>query len=285
MTEVRLIAHSLEKTILLLLHLPHIDVIPHQHRAERDNVHAYSDDERDPMSVAVRAVDGIANRALLLQLHRQIAVDLLERRRTGREILFQLPGQDIQPDGVGDGAADGIADLGDHRLYGQDGGDVTLRHGGHEVDLFTDDERTPADTDEDEAHAEEADVVAGAAEVDHQTHPEDGDGYGEQGGVPLGAAKISDDDAEDQTPETRNHRVDVADVRGVGDALVEGDLEQLREVDGVVPRLVRHVQGGNHGVGEDDRRVLHDPPRDESDGCEEDFVQSKDDDQTSTDHD
>lgn len=137
------------------------------------------------------------------------------KRGVPRQGSIESFGEFVGVDGTGDGLADGAADGGEEADEGEHTGDVLVGRGGHDGHLLADDEGTTAEGDEDLAHYNVADALAGLAEVDHEA---DAEGLEAQHrhGEPLEAAEETDEDGQDYAPEAGPDAVDVADVAGVG---------------------------------------------------------------------
>lgn len=153
-----------------------------------------------------------------------------------------------------------------------------MRRSRHDIDLFTDNKRATADGNKNQTHSDIPGVGMRLAEMDLEPDAEDGDGDGEQDGVPFAAAVVAQDEAEDDGPDAGADGVDGRHVGGLGHGEVEGGLEELAEVL-AVPDAEGGVEGGDHGVGEDDGAVFHECPGEEGDGGEEAFVDGEGDDE------
>ena len=147
----------------------------------------------------------------------------------------------------------------------------------HDSHLLADNERAATARDEDVAHDDVADRGIWLTEFDHERDAQDRSGHAEEQRVRLQPAGELDHDADDERPDARPDRVDVCDVRCVGDADVEYDDQETVEV--AVPQGVSAVERGHHRVGEEDGAVLHQRPRDECHWRQEPLVEREGDDQ------
>lgn len=151
--------------------------------------------------------------------------------------------------------------------------DVLLGSSGHDSHISADDESAATESNEDLAHNYVSDVVAGLAEMDHETDAENLQAQGCESD-PFEATRYTDGDGDDDTPETRSDAVDVVDVAGVCDGERVYCLEVCEEIG--VPAVEGDEEEGDEQAGADDGAVCEEVEGDEGGGADESFVEGED---------
>lgn len=101
--------------------------------------------------------------------------------------------------------------------------------GGHSSHLLTDNESAARDSDENLAHHDIPNMGIWGSEVDHQTNTQDCDRDTEVEGEPLKATSVSNQETDDERPETGANAVDVTHITCLGDVQVINYLEERAE--------------------------------------------------------
>lgn len=188
------LAVALKYGPLKLLCLLQADISPHENRDDRQGQDRDAGDEHASLRNGIRLDDRLSHGTAhwVRQRHSQRSVDggRLVLAPLG-QVLAQLSGQRVGPDGPGDGRADTPTDPGEEAHQRVRHGDVLVlarRHGGH---LGADDQGAAREGLEDLAHDDVADPAGRVAEVDHQADSQEHDGHGGQG-EPLESTGLAD---------------------------------------------------------------------------------------------
>ena len=244
-------------------------------RPSKDN-NGDSGDQHDALRIAIRAVNRSPGRSAdgVALLHRDAAVDLGPLALgVRRKILTQTHGEDVGPNGGGDGRADSASDARESILQRKHHRDVLVVGGGQDDDFLADDRGATAKGDEDLAHDDVANVDVRMAESDHESDAENGHGHAKVEGQPLDAAGSSDQETCDDAPEARTNAVDVDNVHGIFDRLVI--YNQKERVEKAVPDVEAEESDAGPDAATKNGAVRKEVHRKESLGREEFLVQAK----------
>lgn len=163
----------------------------------------------------------------------------------GRKRVGNLPGEDVDPDTSGDGVAEGGADRVRREVQGGDDGEALVLHRGLHEHLHRVREHPSADTKQDLTgdEARQAAVLGGSV-PDEDAEGEDEDGRAGHD-EPLGAAHVADDEAEGNTDDDGDERVDVLDT---GDLLDRPGVSESR--------VMMRCRRGDSQVKSDEQQVV-----------------------------
>ena len=215
-----------------LLRLADVDVLHHQDEHDAQRQHRRPRNRQQALRIAVSRDDGVAHGRSdgVRQLRRQAAVQRRgEALALGRQMRRERRGHMAGVNGAGDGLADRVAEAREEAQQREHDRDLLMLRRGHDGHLLADDERAAGERDEDLAHDDEPDAVAGGAEVHHEAGAQDLEGDGGERHIFEGAGG-ADDEPEDDGEERGADVVRVVDVAGVGEGEVVHGLQVGGEV-------------------------------------------------------